>query len=152
MLIMYYSASGTTAKAAKLLQTKTGAELVEMKISPAYPNSYDQLAAVSKEQIDDNDHPSITNVPDLSDERTIFIGFPTWYQQPPMFINTFFEQNDLKGKVIIPFSTSMSTPMGANTRFLEKMAKNSGAILQGGFLANNEKIMTTYLKDRGLLK
>ncbi|MFD1671625.1 flavodoxin [Agrilactobacillus yilanensis] len=152
MLILYFSATGTTEQAAKLLQTKTGAKLVELQIDPAYPSSYDQLTGISKDQIDQDIHPNIKNLPDLTDEKTIFIGFPIWYQQSPMFINTFFEQADLKGKVVIPFATSMSTPMSANTPFLKKMAANTGAILQGGFLGNNEKVMTTYLTDRALLK
>jgi len=152
MLIIYYSASGTTAKIARRLQTKTSAKLVKMQISPAYPANYMELAAVSKQQIDNEFHPDIVNLPDLSTENTIFIGFPTWYHQPPMFVNSFFEQNDLRGKVIVPFSTSMIDPMSLNEPFLKKMAQNSGAILQDGFSNSNKKQMETYLKDHTLLE
>lgn len=152
MLILYYSNSGTTAKAAKHIQTKTNGKLVELAINPAYPTEYSLVTEISKQQIDSDSHPQITNLPDLTDEETIFIGFPIWYQRPPMFINTFFEQGSLKGKTIIPFATSMSTPMSANTTFLEEMAENSGATLQAGFLANSNETIDHYLKDHGLLK
>ncbi|MFC6260048.1 flavodoxin [Levilactobacillus fujinensis] len=152
MLILYYSNSGTTARAAQHIQAKTNGKLIELDINPAYPTEYDLVTEISKQQIDSDTHPQITNLPDLTDEKTIFIGFPIWYQRPPMFVNTFFEQSDLKGKTVIPFATSMSTPMSANTAFLEEMAENSGATLQAGFLANSNDTIDHYLSDRALLK
>lgn len=34
--------------------------------------------------------------------------FPTWWHQPPRIIHIFFRDYDVKGKVIVPFTTSMS--------------------------------------------
>lgn len=150
-LILYYSNSGTTETAAKEIQHETGADLVAMQLSPEYPKDYEPLTQVAKKQIEDNTRPKITNLPNLADYHTILLGFPTWYHQPPMFINTFFEQASIKGKTIIPFTTSMSSPMSENTPFLEKMAQGTGAVLKDGFRANDEKTVHNYLRQAGLL-
>lgn len=152
ILTIYYSNSGTTAKAAKQIHRLVGGDLIEFKLSPSYPNDYQTLTKVSKQQIDQDIHPTITNLPSLKQYHTILLGFPTWYHQPPMFINTFFEQADLKGKTIIPFTTSMSSPMSENTPFLKKMATGTGARLETGFRANDERVMKAYLQKENLLK
>ena len=36
----------------------------------------------------------------------VFIGYPIWWDEAPRIINTFIENNDLKGKTLIPFATS----------------------------------------------
>ncbi|KRL13325.1 flavodoxin [Schleiferilactobacillus perolens DSM 12744] len=151
-LIVYYSNSGTTQGAAENIQKKTGADIVEMQITPAYPSDYSTLTQVAKKQINDNARPKITNLPDLTKYRTILLGFPTWYHRPPMFINTFFEQANVKGKTIIPFTTSASSPMSESTPFLEKMAQGTGAALKEGFRANDDQATTRYLEQAGLLK
>ncbi|WP_099973909.1 flavodoxin [Lactobacillus terrae] len=122
-LIFYYSNSGTTETAAKEIQKRTGADLIKMNISPDYPSNYEELTKVSRKQIDDNSRPKITNNIDMSKYSTIYLGFPTWYHQPPMFINSFFEQYNLNGKTVIPFTTSMSSPIDVSTPFLKKMVQ-----------------------------
>ncbi|MFD1671628.1 flavodoxin [Agrilactobacillus yilanensis] len=151
-LILYYSNSGTTRTAAKEIQKQTGADLIEMKISSNYPSDYNKLIKVAKREIDNNARPKITNKIDVSKYDTIFIGFPTWYHRPPMFINTFFEIYNLKGKTIVPFTTSMSSSMSESTPYLKRMAKGTGVTLQTGFRANETSTITKYLKNHDLAK
>ncbi|MFC0380298.1 flavodoxin [Levilactobacillus acidifarinae] len=151
-LIVYYSNSGTTATAAKQIQQKTGANMVKLRVSPNYPSDYDQLTVVAKRQIDRNIHPKILNKLNVKKYQTIFLGFPTWYHRPPMFINSFFETYRLKGKTIVPFTTSMSSPMATNRPYLKKMSAHKGLTLQNGFRANDEQSITNYLKQHHLTK
>jgi len=152
VLVVYYSNSGTTEDAAKKIQKKTGGDLVKLRMSPDYPSDYDKLTKVSKRQIDKNIHPEILNKINMKKYDTILLGFPTWYQRPPMFINTFFEKYNLKNKTVVPFSTSMSSPMKVNRPYLKQMVKGKKIDLQSGFRANSSKAINKYLKNHNLEK
>jgi len=150
VLVVYYSNSGTTQSAAKRIQKKTGGDLVKLRMSPRYPSDYDKLTKVSKKQIDKNIHPKILNKINMKKYQTILLGFPTWYHRPPMFINSFFEKYNLRGKTVVPFSTSMSSPMSVNRPYLRKMVKGKGVKLQKGFRVNSSKNTNRYLKKHDL--
>jgi len=126
--------------------------LVKLRMSPDYPSDYDKLTKVSKRQIDKNIHPEILNKINMKKYDTILLGFPTWYQRPPMFINTFFEKYNLKNKTVVPFSTSMSSPMKVNRPYLKQMVKGKKIDLQSGFRANSSKAINKYLKNHNLEK
>ena len=49
--------------------------------------------------------PAFQGEVDLSAHDTIFLGYPIWWGEPPMIINTFLEKYDFVGKTIIPFNT-----------------------------------------------
>jgi len=152
MVILYYSNSGTTKTAAKEIQKQTGADLVEMTITPTYPSDYNKLGAFAKHQVEINARPKITNLPDLTKYDTILLGFPTWFHRPPMFINSFFETAKLGHKTIVPFTTSASSEISESTPYLKEMAKGTEATLQTGFRANETGTITSYLKKHQLTK
>ncbi|MDT6952927.1 flavodoxin [Companilactobacillus alimentarius] len=152
VLVVYYSNSGTTEAAAKRIQKQTGGDLVKLKLSPNYPSDYNKLTKVAKRQIDKNIHPKILNKIKMNKYKTVLLGFPTWYQRPPMFINTFFNKYNLKNKTVVPFTTSMSSPMKVNRPYLKKMARGKKINLQSGFRANSAKKTTKYLKNNNLMK
>ena len=61
---------------------------------------------VAKQEQNDNAKPAYKGeVPDLSGYSTIFIGAPVWWGDWPMIMYTFFENEDLSGKKLVPFST-----------------------------------------------
>lgn len=152
VLVLYYSNSGTTKAAAEKIHKQVGGDIVKMTFNVKYPGDYTALTKVAKNQIDKNIQPKITNLPNLSKYQTILIGFPTWYHRPPMFINTFFASGQLKNKTVIPFTTSMESPISESTPYLKKMATGTSATLQTGFRANNSATVTRYLKKAGLVK
>ena len=98
---------GNTAIVAEMIAEETGADLFE--ILPAddhYPMTYDELTDVAKQEQTDNARPEYAGeVPDLSQYDTIFIGAPVWWGDWPMIMYTFFENENLSGKTLIPFST-----------------------------------------------
>ena len=72
----------------------------------AYPYTYDELTEVAKKEQNDNARPKYKQtVPDLSQYDTIYIGAPVWWGDWPMIMYTFFENEDLAGKKLYPFST-----------------------------------------------
>ena len=110
-LVAYFSASGVTARLAKVIAEAAGADLFE--IQPEVPYTKEDLDWTNKnsrsslEMNDPNSRPAIAGqVEDMEQYDTIFIGFPIWWYVAPKIIHTFLESYDFSGKAIIPFATS----------------------------------------------
>lgn len=153
-LIIYFSMSGTTKGAAEQIQRDTGADIVRLQRATPYPKGYDNYARVADRERKRNIHPAIKhNIPDLSRYDTILIGFPTWWQRPPMVIHSLFDTYDFQGKTIIPFTTSMSTPMKASMPTMRRLAKADGATIRPGFRYDyNNAQLRRFVQRNGLLQ
>ena len=122
-LVAYFSASGTTKKAAERLAKATGADLFEIKPKVPYSsadlNWMDKKSRSSVEMSDPSSRPEITGkIPNLADYDTVFIGFPIWWYEAPHIIETFLESCDLSGKTVVPFATSGGSSMGKTAKIL----------------------------------
>ena len=51
----------------------------------------------------------VTEIPDLTEYDTVFVGFPIWAADAPDFVQAFLKDCDLAGKRVIPFATSKMT-------------------------------------------
>lgn len=116
-LVAYFSASGTTKKAAERLAKATGADLFEIKPKVPYSsadlNWMDKKSRSSVEMSDPASRPEISEkIPHLADYDTVFLGFPIWWYVAPRIINTFVESYDFTGKTLVPFATSGGSGMG----------------------------------------
>lgn len=125
-LVAYFSASGTTKKAAEHLAKAAGADLFEIK--PAVPYSRADLDWTNKksrssiEMQNSDSRPAIAEqLSSIEDYDTIFIGFPIWWYVAPTIIDTFVESYDFSGKTIIPFSTSGGSGMGKTVEVLQTL-------------------------------
>ena len=83
-LVAYFSASGTTKKAAERLAKATGADLFEIKPKVPYSsadlNWMDKKSRSSVEMNDPDSRPEIAEtIPNMVDYDTVFIGFPIWW-------------------------------------------------------------------------
>ena len=138
-LVAYFSASGTTAKAAKALANAAGADLYE--ISPAIPytgadlNWMDKRSRSSVEMNDQHSRPALadTDAP-VAEHDVIFLGFPIWWYTAPTIINTFLERYDFSGKTIVLFATSGGSGLGSTAAALQSSAP--GARILDGRLLN----------------
>lgn len=133
-MIMYFSMSGTTRQAALELQKQTTGQLFEIKAKVPYPKSYEDYVEVGKEQLDHNIEPELKEaLPNLDAYDLIYLGFPTWWQQPPMIIHTVLNDVKLSGKMIVPFTTSMSTGIEASTQVIRSLTDKSDIKIEDGF-------------------
>lgn len=110
-LVCYFSATGTTANAAKRLAALANADLHEIIPAQAYTDAdldwRDSLSRSSVEMHNRHMRPAIADsIPNLSEYDIVYIGYPNWWNTAPTIINTFIEANNLTGKVIAPFMTS----------------------------------------------
>ena len=129
-LVAYFSATGTTAKAAKALAKAVGGDLYEIK--PAVPYTSADLDWTNKssrsslEMKDANSRPALadTNAP-VAGHDVIFLGFPVWWYVAPTILNTFLEAYDFRGKTIVLFATSGSSGLGKSAAGLRPSAPRS---------------------------
>lgn len=128
-LVVYYSASGNTARVAKDIAEAAGADLFEIVPTEVYTsedlNWTNPDSRVSREHDDGSlrDVPlTTTEVPDWDSYDTVFIGYPIWWGIAAWPVDTFVKNNDFTGKTVIPFATSSSSDMGQSGSLLADMA------------------------------
>ncbi len=125
ILVAYFSATGTTARAAEKLANDTGGKLYA--IVPAQPYTSadldwnDKQSRSSVEMNDPKSRPAIKSKKEnITDYDVIFIGYPIWWDLAPRIINTFIESHDLKGKTVILFATSGGSSLAGSAAALKK--------------------------------
>ena len=138
-LVAYFSATGTTARAAKALAKAAEADLYEIR--PAVPyteadlNWMDKRSRSSVEMNDRHSRPALADTAaPVAGHDVIFLGFPIWWYVAPTIINTFLESYDLSGKTIILFATSGGSGLGKSADGLRDSAP--GARILDGRLLN----------------
>ena len=135
VLVVYFSATGTTKGVAEKIASVTGADLYEIKAAQEYTAEdldwNDSDSRTTHEQNDPSVRPEIGSDPvSLEGYSTIYIGFPIWWGEEPRIMDTFVESYDFDGKTMIPFCTSSSSGIGMSGKNLESNA-GSGKWLDG---------------------
>ncbi len=141
-LVAYFSASGTTAAAAKTLAEAAGADLYEIKPQVPYTRAdLDWTNKRSRSSMEMNDKsfrpPLAGGDARVENYDTIFLGFPIWWYTAPTIINTFLESCDFTGKTIILFATSGGSGLGGAASDLRASAP--GAVIRDGKLLNGRQ-------------
>lgn len=138
-LVAYFSASGTTQRAADKLAKAAGADLYEIR--PAVPYTWADLDWMDKksrstlEMKDPSFRPELADKDaDIASYDRIFLGFPIWWYVAPTLINTFLESYDFTGKEIVLFATSGGSGFGKTVQALEPSCP--GAVIKEGRLLN----------------
>lgn len=111
ILVCYFSATGTTEKAAQRIAELTGGKLHKIEPAELYTDAdldwRDTLSRSYVEMHNRDFRPALKDsVTDMSGYSVVFIGYPNWWNTHPTIINTFIEANNLQGKTIVPFMTS----------------------------------------------
>ena len=154
-LVAYFSASGTTAKAAKTLANAVGADLYEIK--PAVPytsadlNWTDKRSRSSVEMNDKHSRPALADTAaPVAGHDVIFLGFPIWWYMAPTIINTFLEAYDFTGKTIVLFATSGGSGLGRSAANLKGSVPGAkildGRLLNGRLDESDLKVWAEGLK------
>ena len=141
-LVAYFSASGTTAAAAKMLSEAVGADLYEIKPQIPYTRAdLDWTDKKSRSSVEMNDKSSRPPLADrdapVDDCGTVFLGFPIWWYTAPAIVKTFLESYDFTGKTVILFATSGGSGLGRSASDLKASAP--GAVIRDGKLLNGRQ-------------
>ncbi|WP_323736360.1 flavodoxin [Methanosphaera sp. ISO3-F5] len=148
---------GNTAMIASYIKEYLKADSYEIIPVNKYPIGYDECLDIAKKEQQENARPEIQNkVENIDKYDTIIIGYPIWYGDTPMIINTFLEQNNLEGKNILLFNTHEgSQDAGTYKKIAEKMSSSkvntNGLAVQGQTARTNEGKQQTieWLKQQG---
>ena len=135
VLVVVFSATGTTKGVAEKIAAIENADLYEIKAAQEYTsddlNWNDRNSRSTKEQDDSSSRPEIGSERiSLDGYEKIYIGFPIWWGEEPRIMDTFVESYDFDGITMVPFCTSSSSGIGRSGKNLADNAK-SGDWLDG---------------------
>ena len=135
ILVVYFSATGTTKGVAEKLAEGLSADLYEIVPEEPYTdadlNYNDRKSRTSVETDDPSCRPAIAGeLPDLTGYDTILIGYPIWWGDVPRIVSNFVEQVDLTDKTLAVFFTSGGSGLGSSMKHLEQQA-GAGTWLEG---------------------
>ena len=146
-LVAYFSATGRTAKVAKLRAEVLGADIHE--IQPKVPYTKTDLNWLNKKSRSSVEMNNKTFRPEIAESNVqiaeydvIFLGFPIWWYVAPTIINTFLESSDFSGKKIILFATSGGSKFGKTVEELKVSVPASCEIIEGKLLNGKQTIPT----------
>ncbi len=125
VIIAYFSATGTTARVAKMMAESLQVDLLE--IVPAEPYTAadldwnDKTSRSTLEMQDSTARPALGfDVPDLSSYKLIYLGYPIWWGKAPRIINSFIEAANIDTLTqILPFATSGGSPVEPSAEALK---------------------------------
>ena len=141
ILVVYFSATGTTKGVAEKIAAVTGADMYEIEAAQEYTDADldygDSNSRTSKEQNDSSVRPEIGSATiSLDGYDTIYIGYPIWWGEEPRIMDTFVENYDFDGITMIPFCTSGGSGVGRSDKNLAEHA-GSGNWLKGERLSGS---------------
>ena len=143
VLVVYYSATGSTEAVAGYIANALNADTFAITPAEAYNsddlNWRDRNSRVSRE----HDDPSLrtmeltaTAVENWASYDTVFVGYPIWRGIAAWPLDNFIAANDFTGKTVIPFCTSTSSGFGESGDLLAEMA-GTGTWLEGQRFRSN---------------
>ncbi len=135
VLVVVFSATGTTKGVAEKIAAIENADLYEIKAAREYTaadlNWNDRNSRSTTEQNDKSARPEIGSERiSLEGYEKIYVGFPIWWGEEPRIMDSFVESYDFGNIKMIPFCTSSSSGIGRSGKNLEENAK-SGTWLDG---------------------
>ncbi|MCR5797485.1 MAG: flavodoxin [Eubacterium sp.] len=128
ILVVYFSAEGTTAKLAKDIASAYEADIFE--IVPVQPytkseiNWLNPLSRCNKEMLGKKDVPVAGNIENFDQYSKVIICFPIWYGAQPNVVSTFLKDYDFNGKEVYVYATSGGSRIG-------KTAEKIGPYVEG---------------------
>lgn len=97
---------GNSARLAEWIQEKIGGDLFSIQVNDPYPSDYDECMDRAADEKAEDARPVLkSQVENIAQYDTVFIGYPNWWYTCPMAIHSFIEENDLSGKKIVLFCT-----------------------------------------------
>lgn len=107
-IVVFFSATGNTKRAAEIIAKTKGADLWEIKPKEPYTDSdlnyRNDNSRVSREHQDRSLMPEIDgDVPGWDSYETVFLGYPIWWGEAPNIVYHFVKTHDFSGKQIYSF-------------------------------------------------
>ena len=107
-----------------------------------------------QEEKNKNARPALkTQIDNIDEYDTIFLGYPIWWGDMPMALYTFLDEYDLNGKTIAPFTTSGGSGLSGTLRNIEDEEPNStvteGLAIRDDNVKNSQNTVIEWLSEIG---
>lgn len=124
----------------------TGGEIVQIIPAEDYLLVYDDAADQAKKERDDNTRPAFEDLGvDPTSYKTVFIGYPIWWYQMPMIIETLFDAYDFTGVTIVPFDTHEGSRDGGTYDMIRE--REPGATVLDGLTIRGSDVSSSPKDD-----
>ena len=145
---------GNLQTMANVIEKEKGADVFHILMKEPYDPDYSTMLPVAINQMENEEWPALQNkIENVDDYKVIYLGTPVWDASLPPAMHTFFEENDLSGKTIIPFGIHLGSGFGKMIDEMKELAPQ--ATITEGFTINastaNDKVETEFrewLMDR----
>lgn len=127
---------GNTSVIANMIAEQTRADMFEIEAVNVYPETYDGLLDVSRQEMSNNARPEIAGMVDhMEDYDIVFVGYPNWWGDMPMIVYNFLESYDFSGKTVVPFCTHGGSGLSGTESTIGDI---TGAEMKDGFAISGE--------------
>ena len=122
-LVVFFSWSGNTQLIAKEVASQLGVEAVEFVCEHPYSSDYNTCLDEAQRDQNQQARPAlVTQIDDMDQYGTVYLGYPNWWASIPMPIATFLESYDFAGKTILPFCSNGGGGLGQSVAAISKLA------------------------------
>lgn len=84
---------------------------------------YSTMLPIAVQQMENEDWPALQEkIENLADYDVIYLGTPVWNSSLPPALHTFFAENDLSSKTIVPFGIHLGSRFGRILNEMEELA------------------------------
>lgn len=153
-----YNAEGNLQVMAQVIEKETGADIFHILMEQPYDPDYSTMLPTAIEQMENKDWPALQeSIENLADYDVIYLGTPVWNNVLPPAMQTFFAENDLSGKTIIPFGIHLGSGFGRMISEMKDLAPE--ATVLDGFTINastsNDEVAAEFrdwMVEQGLIE
>ena len=129
---------GNNEYIAALIQQETGCDLFRIETQQEYPTTHKPLLEFAHQEGNENARPALaTELADLENYDTIFLGYPIWNADLPMSVYTFLESYDFSGKTIVPFTVHGGSGFAGTIQVIASLEPNATVVEDGLSISRN---------------
>lgn len=123
-----------------------------METEEEYTDNYNDLLDIAQEEKNENARPALkTQIDNIDEYDTIFLGYPIWWGDMPMALYTFLDEYDLSGKTIALFTTSGGSGLSGTPSDIEDEEPNAtvteGLSIMDGNVENSQDDVNEWLSE-----
>lgn len=147
---------GNVEYMARTIQQAVGGDLLRIETVEEYPLEHEALVDFAAEEQEADARPALaTQIENLEQYDTIFLGYPNWWGDMPQALYTFLESYDLSGKSIIPFCPHGGSGFSHTQSTIAELQPNAtvredGLALSRNDVADSAEQVTAWAQGLGL--
>lgn len=128
-IIIYFSRSGSTELLAAKLAKLTGADILEIVVDKPYSGNYHRTLSRANNERLNADYPELRMLlPDLSQYRRVYLGFPIWAMTLAHPMSSFLLEYGiaLSHKQLVPFMSEGGYGQGSSVQKIAQLLRQQG--------------------------